>query len=96
MKKHNEVSLKDAIKQMISAYRLSPGLREVTLRESWPKLMGPTIAGMTRRVDLDGTVLHIQVDSAPLRQELAFSKEKIRTLMNEALGEDFLKEVRVS
>ena len=37
--------------------------------------------------------LYITVDSAPLRQELSYGREKIKKVMNEELGEDYIEEV---
>jgi hypothetical protein len=38
-------------------------------------------------------VLYLQILSAPLKHELSFAKDKIRALLNEHLGEEFIKEV---
>ncbi len=57
--------------------------------------MGPVIHNYTRRIKLDGQVLMIYVDSSPLKAELSTMKETILKSVNERLGEDFVKEVRI-
>lgn len=57
--------------------------------------MGPLVSGYTRRIKLDDRVLLLFVDSSSLKSELTIMKENIRTLVNERLGEDYVKEVRI-
>ena len=61
----------------------------------WTEVMGPVINNYTRRIKLDGQVLMIYVDSSPLKAELSTMKEMIMKSVNERLGEDFVKEVRI-
>ena len=57
--------------------------------------MGPVIKGYTRKIRLDNQVLYLTVDSASLKSELTIMKESIRTRLNEKLGEEFIKEVKI-
>lgn len=57
--------------------------------------MGPVISSYTRRIKLDGQVLIIYVDSSPLKAELSTMKETILQSVNQRLGEDYVKEVRI-
>ncbi len=57
--------------------------------------MGPVITSYTRRIRLDGQVLTIYVDSSSLKAELSTMKESIITTVNERLGENYVKEVRI-
>lgn len=93
MKNSNTVTLKEALTEMIEAYRLKSKLHQTSIRSSWQEIMGPTIAAYTKDIKMIGKELHIQIESAPLRQELSFGKDKIKQLMNESLGEDFILEV---
>jgi hypothetical protein len=91
----NETTLGEAIKAFIRANNLGPQLREVQIEELWAKTMGPTIGAMTRKLELRGSELTIYVDSAPLRQELSFGKDRIQQFLNEGLGGDFVKSIQV-
>jgi predicted nucleic acid-binding Zn ribbon protein len=91
----NELSLKEALKAMIEHYRLKGKLNQSRIRLLWEKLMGPTIAGYTREIRLSGHTLYISIDSASLRQELAYGKDKIKKILNEELGENCIREVVV-
>ena len=93
MKKHNDQKIDDALKDMIDSFRLKPKLHQTKLQSLWAELMGPTIQSYTRNIRLRKSKLYITIESAPLRQELSFAKEKIKSLLNEHLGEEAIEEV---
>jgi hypothetical protein len=60
----------------------------------WGRTMGPTIEQYTKSIDISRTgTLYLTIDSATLRQELSYGKSKIKKILNEELGENFIKEV---
>jgi len=93
MNNHNEKTLKEALHAMIDQYRLKNKLNQTRIRSHWEALMGPSIARYTRDIKMGRKKLYIYIDSAPLKQELSMGKEKIRRMLNEALGEEYIKEV---
>ena len=93
MRKNNELTLKEALHAMVEAYRLKPKLNQTRLKSSWASLMGPTITGYTTDLRLRGKKLYITIESASLRQELSYGREKLKKLLNEELGEDYLEDV---
>ncbi|MEM7104983.1 MAG: DUF721 domain-containing protein [Bacteroidota bacterium] len=93
MKKTNEETIKNVLKEWIQSSNLKPKLNQARVVKYWEELMGPTIAGYTRQIYVSKGKLFIVLDSAPLRQELSFGKEKIMSMINAELGEDFVKEV---
>lgn len=95
MKKSNEVSLKDALKDMVEHYRLSAKLNQARIRQVWTETMGTSIARYTTELKIRKRTLYVSITSAPLRQELSYGKEHIKTIINEALGEAFIDEVVV-
>jgi hypothetical protein len=38
-------------------------------------------------------VLYLSIISAPLKQELSYSKDKIKAMINRELGEEYLEDV---
>lgn len=93
MKKRNDFTLAEAIKAMIEEYRIGSQLNESRVKSLWNERMGKTISTYTSDIVVRKNVLYISILSAPLRQELSYAKEKIRNMMNEALEEEFIKEV---
>ena len=92
-KHNNEVTLKEALKAMIEHYRLRGKLNQSRIKSLWAQLMGPSIAGYTKEIRLSKNKLYITIESAPLRQELSYGREKIRKMLNEKLGGEYIEEV---
>ncbi len=93
MKRENNQTFGDVLKLWIDENRLQSNLHETKIRTLWNTTMGRTIATYTSNISLKKNVLHLTILSAPLRQELVFSKDKILKRMNDALGEEFIREV---
>jgi hypothetical protein len=89
-------SLGDALKQFLKQSRLKGSMQALQIEEVWENLMGKTIAKYTERIRIHGHTLYISTNVAPLKQELNFQKDKIILRVNEALGEQVIKEVVIS
>ena len=96
MKKTNDLPIGEVLQQMVRAFKLKDDLTKVTIENVWEEKMGRMIATYTRSLTLKNRVLYVVIESASLRSELHFGREKIRERLNEAIGEDFLSEVVVS
>lgn len=95
-RQQNELSLGEALKQLVEAYRLKPKLNESRLRATWAQLMGPSINKHTTRIVLSASGnLQIYISSSALRQELHYAKDKIRELVNKEFQEEVVKTVEV-
>ncbi|NRB51708.1 MAG: DUF721 domain-containing protein [Saprospiraceae bacterium] len=89
----NQVSLKEALKEMLEVYRLKAKLNQTKINAVWSKLMGSSINKYTREIKLRRNKLYITIESASLRQELSYGKDKIIKIINEELGENYIEEV---
>ena len=93
MKKKNDNSLRDAMQDMLQEFRLKPHLDETRVKMLWEELMGKTIATYTSAITVRKNVLYITILSAPLKHELSYAKDKIKSLLNAEMGEDYVKDV---
>jgi hypothetical protein len=93
MYRSNEVTLGEAIDTMLKDLKLTHGVHEAQIQAMWEGLMGRVIARHTILIQLKGSRLCLTIDSAPLKNELFFSREKIKETVNRALKEDVLKDV---
>lgn len=57
--------------------------------------MGKTIARYTEKLQIIGDKLIITTSVAPLKHELIYQKEKIKSRVNEAFGQKIIAEVIV-
>ncbi|MDX1956475.1 MAG: DUF721 domain-containing protein [Chitinophagaceae bacterium] len=88
-----EFSLGEAIQSFLAKSRIKGSIQSLQIEEMWEEIMGKTIARYTESIRIFGDKLVIRTDVAPLRTELTFQKEKIKTRVNEALGENKIQEV---
>ncbi|MGB0165300.1 MAG: DUF721 domain-containing protein [Luteibaculum sp.] len=95
MKRDNTENLGEVIKRLLKAYRINDKYYQIAILEEWNQLMGPLIAKHTTSVFFKGGRLIIRLNSSVLRQELSFTKEKIISSLNKALGEPVIKEVEL-
>lgn len=93
MKETNQTSLKDVLKDMVETYRLKNRLNQTKIQQLWSSVMGNSISRHTSDLKVRKNKLYITIESAALRQELAFGRDKIRRMMNQELGEEYLEEV---
>ena len=89
----NEQPLKDAIGEFLKVSRLSGKLAEQKVIDGWEKLMGKMIAKHTRQISISNKKLFLYLDSAPLKQELFYSREKLIKILNDEAGEEVIEEI---
>ena len=89
----NEQSIKSAIGEFLKSSRLSGKLAEQRVIDGWEKLMGKMIAKHTKQISIQNKKLYLQLDSAPLKQELFYSREKLIKTLNEEAGEEVIREI---
>lgn len=93
MKNSNQSSLKEVLKEMVETYRLKNRLNQTKIQSLWANMMGAPIARYTKDLKIRRNKLYVSIESASLRQELSFGKEKIKRILNEELGEEIIEEV---
>lgn len=85
-RKSSAAPLKEAIKDLLDAYRLSEKYNQASVIAHWERLMGKTIARRTGKIYFKGKILVIEITSAPLKHELSLSKSKMIELINKEIG----------
>ena len=89
----SEISIGDAINKFLKKSRLNTGIQSLKIEQIWETMMGKTIAKYTDKIQIVNKTLFIRTNVGPLKQELMYQKEIIKTRVNEALGEDVINEV---
>jgi hypothetical protein len=93
-RRQNEyLSLKNLMGEVLKENNLSKGMKKISIEENWASLMGNGVVSYTQEVTLRGTTLFVKLSSSVLREELSYGKEKIRAMMNEALGKEEIKKI---
>lgn len=86
--------MKEAIAQLIKSYRMDDKMLELKLADMWRELMGKMIASKTTGVIYKNRILSIQVNSAPLRNELMMIRSEIMERLNEKLGVNLIDDIQ--
>ncbi len=95
MRGDNNRPLKEWLQVFIQSPQLRDKLYQTRVEKLWEELMGPMIKKYTRKIKLDNQVLILHIESASLKSELTMMKASIISTLNEKLGEDFIKDVRI-
>jgi hypothetical protein len=93
MARTNEVTLGAAIDAVLKSCNLRHGVYEAKIQSLWAEVMGKTVARYTISVQLNGNRLYVVVDSAPLKSELFYSRDKIKEVINREIGAEIIKDV---
>lgn len=90
---NNEQSLKEVLEALIRSYRMTGKLNEISVVQSWNKVTGPVISKHTRKIRMSHGRLYVTLDSAALRSELNYSRQRLIALLNEEAGSEVVKEI---
>ena len=93
MKKSNEQTLGEAIRELINAYRMKGKLDEVKLIGSWEKVTGKLIMKYTRDIYIKNRKLYIRIDSPALKNELMYSRSQMVDSLNREAGSTVIDEI---
>ena len=85
--------LKESLEALVRAYKLGGKLNEVTIIESWEKIMGKAIALKTQELFFRDSKLYVRLSSAPLKHELVMAKSKVIELINAEVGMTAISDV---
>lgn len=93
MKRFNDFTLREAIQEFLNTYRLDDKLQERRILESWGEVMGKLVSNHTTDLYIRNKKLFVKVDSAALRSELSYAREKIRDILNKEAKAVIITEV---
>ncbi|PVD53659.1 DUF721 domain-containing protein [Terrimonas sp.] len=88
-----EYSIGQALKIFLQKSRLKGSIQAFQITDVWEQIMGKTIARYTEKIEIINNTLFISTTIAPLKNELLYQKDRIIQRVNEALGENIVKEV---
>lgn len=93
-KRHNEhLKIGEVLKEFVETNKLQNGLDKVNVREAWEHMMGHGVNHYTTAIKLERNTLYVQLSSSVLREELSYGKEKIISMLNDALGKEVIKKI---
>ena len=89
----NESTISEVLQTFIEKNKLQHGMDKIDVEQAWKDLMGNGVNNYTKEVILKGSTLYVSLTSAVLREELAYGKQHVITIINEELRKDIVKDL---
>lgn len=94
--RHNDKNIKEVLGEFIATNkRVAYGYYTSHIDEIWKQEMGHVINNYTSRLTFKDGILNVYLTSAPLRKELSMGKDKIKDILNRALGADLVQNIQI-
>jgi len=93
LKATNEQTLKEAITELLEAYKLKDGINETRLINSWDNVAGELISRHTEKLFIRKKTLYIKLDSAALKNELMYARNKLIKSLNKAIDVEVIQDI---
>lgn len=95
MRRAKGQSIGEVIKELLKNYDITSKFNEAHVITLWDKLMGPSVTKYTVKIEVEKRILFVQLNNAALKQELTYSKDKIKKMLNDEVGEEVILDVRI-
>lgn len=89
------MNITDAIVDYLRESGLEQSVLEVQMEEVWPRVMGETVAKLTRSVEVKDGMLIVHVNSAALKAQLFENRFELVRKLNEAVGAQVIRDCRI-
>ena len=93
MRNANAMPLKAAIEEFLDKFHLRDKLNQAKVLQAWEKVVGEMVARNTSQLHIRKKVLYVKVNSAALRNELLFARNKIMNTLNKEAGAVVIEEI---
>lgn len=92
--KHNDRNIKEVLGDVIgNNKKLKKGYALLRIKEAWDQEMGTMICSYTQKLYFKEGVLTVYLTSAPLRNELSMSKDKVISILNKSCKEELINTI---
>ncbi len=93
IKKSNESTLGEAIKELLKTYQLEDKYVETGILNAWESVVGRMIARYTKKLYVKDKKLYVKIENAAIVNELKFAREKIVKSLNKQAGQEVITEI---
>lgn len=88
-------SLGEAIEAFLAKHGIQEEAKVQEVINDWGILMGAPIAANTEKIWFQQGTLYVRVKSPMWKNELSLARTKIKTMLNQKMGMEIIKEVRI-
>ena len=95
MKRTDAQTLDSVLAEWIRENGLEKPLLEHRVVEQWGEILGKTIARYSRDIEIKDGMLRVRITNAALRQELFEQRFRLIKKLNDAVGGEAVKDIRL-
>ena len=95
MKRKDAQTLDSVLAEWIRENGLEKPLLEHRIVKQWADILGKTIARYSRDIEIKDGMLRVRITNAALRQELFEQRYKLIKKLNDAVGDEVVKDIRL-
>ncbi|MCH7398501.1 DUF721 domain-containing protein [Belliella sp. R4-6] len=92
-RKKEVAPLQEAFDELLKAYRLKDKFDERLLVQSWPEMMGNTVASRTTSVYIKDKKLFVKVTSGAIKKEMSMNRTKVLEIVEQKFGKGIITEI---
>ncbi|MFD2034162.1 DUF721 domain-containing protein [Belliella marina] len=92
-RKKDVAPLQEAFDELLKAYRLKDKFDERLLVQSWPEMMGNTVASRTTSVYIKDKKLFVKVTSGAIKKEMSMNRTKVLEIVEQRFGKGVITEI---
>lgn len=89
------MSISEALVSYLRESGLEQSVLDVQIEQIWPKVMGETVAKLTRSIEVKNGLLVVHINSAALKAQLFENRFELVRKLNEAVGAPAIKDCRI-
>ncbi len=93
MKRTNAETIGQIIKHYLETEKLDGKMNELRVAELWAEVVGPGVNRYTINRYVKDGCLFVRLSSAPLRNELMLGRSILVKRLNEAVGQEVIKDI---
>jgi hypothetical protein len=91
--KKESKAIKTVMEQIFHSMQIADKMKEFEILDGWEEMMGKAVAVRTEKLFIRNKVLHIQLNSSVMRDELAHGKQVIIERVNQFAGARIIEDV---
>ena len=91
----NTMSISEALVSYLRESGLEQSVLDVQIEQIWPKVMGETVAKLTRSIEVKNGLLVVHINSAALKAQIFENRFELVRKLNEAVGAPAIKDCRI-
>ena len=93
MRKTNDKPIKEAIEQMLNVYKIKRRFDETAVVNSWPLLVGKSVANRTKELFIRDKKLFLRIESSVIKNELVLMRSQIINKINDEAKAHIVEEM---